>query len=445
MTPTAAEICTKEIVTTSITSTIETAVQKMTQSNVRSVIILNENCQDYYILTAEDAIEYKLQNLSLQTKLEDVVLKRVATVDAKVNIFELLNYPDTSSDYLVVIHENRLVGILSQTDIINNIDPKILIQKQSIGNLILQYSAHTVFENESTVTAIKLMKIKHIDAVIVIDGEHQPLGIFTTKDFLNIIKLDSDLNKPIKEYMSSPLLSVDEDTKINKVLKFIKEKHFKRVVVTDAQGHISGLITQNEILRVMNNKWIELIKEKGHALSKLNEKLLQKATSLEEKASHDYLTKLYNRRKFNSLIAYEFSQIKRYKDRNLCILILDLDGFKYFNDTYGHDVGDEILAETANIIRLSCRNSDIICRWGGEEFAIALSETAIDQGMIVAEKIRVSIEQHQFTHNNLHITCSLGISQYRSSDNYTTLFKRADEALYRSKNCGKNKVTIEDI
>ena len=444
MTPTAAEICIKEIVTTSINSTLETAVKKMTESNVRSIVILNENCADYYILTAEDAIEYKLQSISLQTKLIDIVLKRVKTIDAKVNIFELLSYTNETTDYLVVIQENRLIGILSQTDIINNIDPQILIEKQSIGNLILQYSAITVFINEATINAIKLMKYKHVDAVIVIDCDHKPAGIFTTKDFLNIIKQDADLNKPVKTYMSSPLLTVSEETKISEVLDFIKEKHFKRVVVTDQEGLISGLITQNEILRIINNKWIELIKERGHELSKMNEKLVQRATSLEEKASQDYLTKLYNRRKFNALITYEITQLKRYDNRNLCIIMLDLDGFKDINDTYGHDIGDEILIKTANIIQVSCRNSDIICRWGGEEFAIALSETAIDQAMIVAEKIRTSIEDHIFV-NNLKITCSLGVSQYRTTDSYANLFKRADEALYKAKNSGKNRTEIEQI
>ena len=448
MTPTVEEICTKEIVTTSINSSIETAVEKMAKSNVRSVVVLtessNETTQDYYILTADDAIEFKLQNISLKTQLKDIVLKRIQTVDAKVNIFELLNQPENTTDYMIVIKEKKLIGILSQTDIINNIDPKTLIERQSIGNLILQHSAVTVFENEATINTIKLMKYKHIDAIIILNTNHQPIGIFTTKDFLCIINLDSDLKQPIKYFMSSPLLTVPESTKINDVLDFIKEKHFKRVVVTDEKGQISGLITQNELLRVINNKWVELIQKRGNELSKINEELIEKTTSLEQKASQDYLTKLYNRRKFNSLINYELSRLKRYDKRHLSIIVLDIDNFKHINDTYGHDVGDNILVNVANIIKISCRKSDLIARWGGEEFVIALSETAIDQTLLVAEKIRISIENHNFT-KNLKITSSLGLSEFRSNDNFTALFKRADDALYVAKNTGKNKVVLEQI
>ncbi len=215
-------------------------------------------------------------------------------------------------------------------------------------------------------------------------------------------------------------------------------------MVTNKDGVISGLITQSEILRVINNKWMEMIKERGNELSKLNEKLIEKATTLEEKASKDYLTTLFNRRKFNTLIQYEISQIKRNKHRNLSILIIDLDNFKFINDTYGHDIGDDILVEFSKILKLSCRESDIVCRWGGEEFALALPETTLDNGMVVAEKIRQSIESHIFPHE-LKLTCSLGLAQFHSNDTYTDFFKRADEALYCAKNSGKNRVEIERI
>lgn len=318
---------------------------------------------------------------------------------------ELINHTDIISEYMAVLLENEVIGILSQTDIINNIDPKILIERQSIGKLILQYSAITVYEDEATVNTIRQMKQKHVDSIIVLGYDEKPKGIFTTKDFLHILHQNSNIILPIKTYMTSPLITIDEDAKISEVLEFIKEKHFKRVVVTDKEGSISGLITQSEILRVINNKWMEMIKERGNELSRLNEKLVEKATHLEEKASKDFLTKLFNRRKFNTLIQYEISQIKRNKNRNLSIIILDIDNFKFVNDTYGHDVGDDILIELSKILQCSCRESDILCRWGGEEFALALPETTIDNSLIVAEKIRTSIENHTFP-NELRVTCS---------------------------------------
>lgn len=444
MMPTVEEICVKDIVTASINSTVEDAIKQMAKSNVRSVLILDYDCHEYYIFTSNDAIEYKLQNISLQTKLKDVVLQRAQKVDSKVSILEIIDQEETIDEYLVAVHENRIIGILSQSDIINNIDPKILMQRQTIGKLLLQYTPVTVYKDEAAINTIKLMKYKHVDAVIIMDGDNKPAGIFTTKDFLNILDKDLELNVPIHKYMSSPLLTVGNDIKIYEALEFIKEKHFKRIVVADENGEISGVITQTELLRIVNNKWMEIIKERGQELSKANETLLKKAESLEKKASTDYLTKLNNRRKFNTLIEYELTQMKRYKDRDLCVIVFDIDGFKYINDTYGHDTGDKILQEISKILKVSVRNSDITCRWGGEEFAIALSETNIEDALLVAEKLRATVENHIFV-NDLRITCSFGVSQYHSDDTYPTLFKRADEALYKAKNTGKNKVVLEHL
>ena len=244
--------------------------------------------------------------------------------------------------------------------------------------------------------------------------------------------------------MSSPLQTLSSNVKIYEALDFIKIKHFKRIVVTNEFGKISGVITQAELLRLINNKWMELIKDRGTELSLINKKLMQKTSILEESASTDFLTKLYNRRKFDSLITYEIEQIKRYHHGNLCMILLDIDNFKIVNDTHGHDTGDEILKEIGSIIKSSSRNTDIASRWGGEEFALSLSHTNIEEALLVAQKIRISIENFKFI-NNLSITCSFGISQFRTSDNYHSLFKRADTALYEAKNTGKNKVVIERL
>ncbi len=271
------------------------------------------------------------------------------------------------------------------------------MQKQSVGNLILQYTAMTIYQNESALNAIKIMETKHIDSLLIVDDEQNPIGIFTTKDFLTIISNNSNLKLPIKEYMSTPLETVPTNITIAEAIKFIQEKHFKRIVITDIKGKVSGVITQTELLRLLNNKWIEIIRQRGTELSIINKKLIERTASLEEKASTDFLTRLYNRRKFDSLIEYELKQIQRYHDKDLCLIVLDIDGFKYINDTYGHDIGDIILKDLAKIIKLSIRDSDIACRWGGEEFAISLSHTNLSDSLIVAQKIPQTKESYVFT------------------------------------------------
>ncbi|MEA3512658.1 MAG: diguanylate cyclase [Campylobacterota bacterium] len=444
MMPTIEDICVKDIVSVNLSTTVEDAVKQMTKSNLRTILVSCKDNEDFYILTTNDAIEFKIQNISMKTKLSDIVLQRIQKVDASINILEILDQESINSEYMAAIKDGNVIGILSQTDIINNIDPQILIQKQSLGNIILKYSAITVYENEATVNAIKLMKYKNIDSVIIINNEHKPLGIFTTKDFLSAMHIDANLNEPIKNFMSSPLQTVTSKIKIYDALEFLKEKHFKRLVVIDSNDKITGVVTQTELLRLVNNKWLDLVKQKGLELSKINQKLIEKTENLETKASTDFLTQLYNRRKFDSLMGYEIKQVQRNKDRYLSVIILDIDGFKYVNDTYGHDIGDNILQDIANILKISSRNSDIVCRWGGEEFCLGLPNTDIENGILVAEKIRLTIEGYVFT-KELRITCSFGISQLHETDTYNELFKRADEALYKAKHTGKNKVVIEEL
>lgn len=442
--PSVSDICIKDIVSIDISLSLSDAVQKMREHNVRSVLVIGSKCKNYFILTTNDAIEYKIKDISLNTKLCDMTLQEVHKIDANVNILEIINQDEITDEYLIVLDNDNIIGILSQTDIINNIDPQSLIQKQTISNIILQYSVQTIYQNEATINAIKIMKDKNIDSIIIIDNDNKPLGIFTTKDFLNVIHHNADIKLPIKNHMSSPLQTLSSNVIIYEALEFIKIKHFKRIVVTNEFGKISGVITQAELLRLINNKWMELIKDRGAELSKINEKLMEKASILEESASTDFLTKLYNRRKFDSLITYEIEQIKRYHHGNLCMILLDIDNFKIVNDTHGHDAGDEILKELGKIIKNSSRNSDVASRWGGEEFAVSLSHTNIEEALLVAQKIRISIENFKFI-NGLSITCSFGLSQFRTDDTYQTLFKRADTALYEAKNTGKNKVVLERL
>ncbi|MGB3750614.1 MAG: diguanylate cyclase [Arcobacteraceae bacterium] len=444
MMPTVSDICTKKIISIEITASIADAVHLMTEKNVRSILITEDKTNNYFIFTTSDAIEYKIKNLPLNTKLLDLKLQKVEVLDANISILEVTNTDQLNNEYFIVLDNKNVVGILSQTDIINNIDPQMLIQKKSISSIMLQYTVQTIYQNEATINAIRIMKDKDIDSVIVINDDAQPLGIFTTKDFLNIVSETVDLALPIKTYMSFPLETVSKDVKIFEALEFIRIKGFKRLIITDDEGKISGVITQKELLRLINNKWMELIRERGLKLSKINDELIKKSSLLEETASQDFLTTLYNRRKFDALLQYEIEQIKRYNRGKLSILIIDIDNFKIVNDTYGHDIGDAILKEIAMILKKLSRSSDVASRWGGEEFAVTLTQTAIEDALFVAEKLRGSIQDHIFT-KDLKITCSFGISQFRTTDEAVDLFKRADEALYEAKNTGKNKVALERL
>ncbi len=167
--------------------------------------------------------------------------------------------------------------------------------------------------------------------------------------------------------------------------------------------------------------------------------LKEKSNLLEYQASHDNLTGLFNRNKFKSLFGKEIRRGIRYSSQ-LSLVLFDIDFFKVVNDTYGHQVGDEVLKEMAIIITQSVREHDTVVRWGGEEFLILLPETQLEGARIVAEKIRSRICKKQLTKNNLNITASFGVTVMQEKDTEDSFIARADEALYEAKKSGRNKV-----
>ncbi len=447
MLPNIEEIAVKTIVSIDINSSLKEAIKKMASSNHRNIVVVKElvnKIKEFYLLTINDLIEYKLCNVDEDISLKNLKLEKAKVLNKDLNILNVLNEVEATDKYMVIVDKNELIGILSYTDIINNIDPKILMKKQTIATLILQYKATTTYENTSTIQAIRLMKDNNSDSIIMINDEHKAIGIFTTKDFINLIHLNSDLYKPINTYMTKPVYTLNEHSTISEAIDFIRDKHFKRIVITNDNDEITGILTQKELLRIIYNKWIDFIKEEGDRISKMNEELLSKANKLEEKASFDFLTKLYNRRKFNSFLEYEISKSNRYKDQHLSLLLVDIDYFKNVNDTYGHLVGDNILQEISKILTICSRDTDIVARWGGEEFVLMLPQTNIEQAYLVAQKLRATIEKHKFD-DVKHVTCSIGVGQFHQNEDKDTLFKRIDVALYKAKNNGRNKVEMESL
>lgn len=160
---------------------------------------------------------------------------------------------------------------------------------------------------------------------------------------------------------------------------------------------------------------------------------------LEWLAAHDPLTDLNNRRAFNDRIQEEL-QLYHRKKIPFTLILFDLDNFKSVNDRFGHDVGDTVLRRFAELLKTNTRKTDSICRIGGEEFAVILTGAEGKSAAVSADKIRVLTSELRFT-GGCSVTVSGGIAEVAEGDSLTTLFKRADEALYFSKEHGRNKIT----
>jgi len=158
----------------------------------------------------------------------------------------------------------------------------------------------------------------------------------------------------------------------------------------------------------------------------------------------DGLTKLYNRHYLMDRFEDEFWRAVRHK-LNLSVLMVDIDHFKKINDTYGHFCGDAILREISKLFKKRVRNIDTVSRFGGEEFVFLLPETDIDGAMIVAEDLRYNIERHQFACEKtfIRVTVSIGVASCENIemlDSSDALLSLADDALYRAKYGGRNRV-----
>jgi diguanylate cyclase (GGDEF)-like protein len=153
----------------------------------------------------------------------------------------------------------------------------------------------------------------------------------------------------------------------------------------------------------------------------------------------DSLTFLANRRFFIDLLEKAMAFAKRHA-QPLSVIMADLDKFKSINDTYGHQVGDQVLAAFGQVMQASIRQEDLAARFGGEEFILMLPGTTLENATILAERLRESLENLTFSPLKTRVTASFGAAQYRPDDTFETLVNRADEAMYAAKAAGRNRV-----
>jgi len=229
-----------------------------------------------------------------------------------------------------------------------------------------------------------------------------------------------------------PILDLGEETDMAESVVFDKDGNEIPVIKTAGKIEKDG---QVYILESFVN--IQDLKNTEKALRESDQKYRELAIT-------DGLTKLYNNRYFYKQVASEVRRADRY-GHPLSLLLMDVDDFKQYNDTYGHLEGDEVLIELGEVVLNSLRDTDSAYRYGGEEFTIILPETSKDHALIVAERIRKKFEGVAFYPGKdlpVHKTVSIGVIQCRNKEKIEDLIRRADQAMYQAKNQGKNKTVF---
>ncbi len=251
------------------------------------------------------------------------------------------------------------------------------------------------------------------------------------------------LNRPLtldelkSEIKTSPYLYIIEKLSPTLVVPLIQKNHLNGI-----------LLLQERIAIGAETGYTEYEQNQIMSIASLASVAINNAALL-EMSSTDMMTHLKLKYYFFNALT-EAVDSAFLENQNIAVLMFDIDFFKKFNDTYGHECGDFVLITVADIIRKNLRESDIASRYGGEEFTVLLTDTGKDEAMLVAERIRKNVDEHKFVYNKqeLHVTISGGVSIFDAKENLVRspneFVNQADKGLYMSKSNGRNQITYFD-
>lgn len=200
----------------------------------------------------------------------------------------------------------------------------------------------------------------------------------------------------------------------------------------------TALQHQNELLNEDKLSFEQEVEKRTAELTEVNQKLANNIKKIEQLRNTDYLTSVYNRHKSETELVNEMARSKRYHSP-LSVALFDIDEFKNINDTYGHQNGDMVLQKVSDLVLNHIRETDILGRWGGDEFFIILPGVHLSEAITSIEKLRSLIASYEFD-ESVRVTCSFGVTEYVAGDTVRSIYKRTDVGLYRAKNAGRNIV-----
>lgn len=220
-----------------------------------------------------------------------------------------------------------------------------------------------------------------------------------------------------------------------------KKKSEQKAVIKDTDGKLHFFTVKTKPLQPSKDRRVYIVTFSDVTqIEDLKSELEEKIDIIYKLSTTDALTKTYNRLQFDTFIKEEMASAKRY-GKPLSLTLYDIDFFKKINDVHGHLTGDSALVELSNLIKESIRTSDKLFRFGGEEFMIILTNTSIEGAYQAAEHIRKKIDGYEFSEIGT-LTCSFGVTEYNENDTINSFIKRCDDALYKAKEGGRNRVEI---
>lgn len=458
-----------------------------------SCVLVVERQKLIGIYTERDVVRMtaKRQEFS-HLDIADVMSKKIISVTASQfnDIFTVLNLMRNHGiRHLPVLNElHQPVGIVTPKTIRKIFKPTDMLRFRLVwelmGTEVIQASPDT-----TVLDIAQLMANNKVSCVVITEVDTNsniyPVGIITEVDIVRLRARERDFDSTAaKDVMSAPLKPVKDKDTLWVAHQKMEQENIRRLVVVNSDEQLCGIITQSSLLRVLDplemqalinilrqtvNEQTLQLKEKNQLLEQeikqcrlmeaalahseteyrqIAEKLEIANQQLQQLANFDSLTGLANRRYFDSCLQREWKYSLR-AQTSLSIIMCDIDCFKKYNDTYGHQAGDECLQQIAKVLKETVkRPSDLAARYGGEEFILLLPNTHIEGVIHLAEQIRLKVKYLNIPHINSDashcVTLSLGVAATipNLTNSPQILIGSADKMLYKAKSAGKNTVSV---
>ncbi len=256
-------------------------------------------------------------------------------------------------------------------------------------------------------------------------------------------KMRGEVRQMVSSMLEHLSESGNQTDHYNEVLNTYTERLADKLSIEEFRSLVKEFLDETKDMQATNQALQERLNNTTEELDKLRQDL----DVARSEANTDALTALANRKAFDENLQQLCSNAQQH-DRDLCLIMADIDFFKRFNDTHGHLVGDKLLRFVADTLQANVKGQDLVARYGGEEFAILLPDTPLRGALSVAELLRANVQKQRLRKKDSgetigNVTLSLGVAQYKLGESLEEFVARADSALYHAKRFGRNRVTLE--
>jgi len=303
-------------------------------------------------------------------------------------------------------------------------------------------------------TPLQLVVNKMVEqkySCVIIKKNEKPIGIVTERDLVKVLNQGPKnirMSLPVSGFMSSPVLSLNENNTLFDAMVFSRAEKIRHIPVVNDDDSLVGLVTSSDLI----DAYFQVIGSQSEMIEQVvaegSDKLQQLNDDLQTLSLEDHLMKIGNRRAMEVDLGHTHNASIRYNNP-YSVLLMDLDFFKRYNDYYGHQAGDVALKSVAKLLKANIRGSDRLYRYGGEEILLILPQTNATQAEAVAQKLVSSIEKSAISHEKspyefLTISCggACALNNEHLISNWKELIEQADHNLYQAKNDGRNRSIV---